>query len=295
MLYLVGKRALGPLGLSLLSACAGQRTADRGIGGTGGIADRGIGGTGISGGLAAGGIGGTGIGGLGLIGTVTAFGSIWVNGVRLALPEGLRVTREGIAAKAEDIKLGHVVVARAGGFGDSAIEALALDMRIAVAGLVERREADTIWVLGQRCSIGQAVADSGLGDPQPGRVVAVSGLRRADGAIIASRLDPWSPEAGWLLRGRLEAGGAIAGVPVGLAPGLRLPDDAQGKELVAKGSMSTGALLAESLRVEPANPFGGNVGRVLVETYLDAAGRAPTVLGAPANAMGEAKIGRAHV
>ena len=101
MQYLVGRRALGPLGLSLMSACASQRTADRGIGGTG-----------ISGGLAAGGIGGTGIGGLGLIGTVTAFGSIWVNGVRLALPEGLRVTREGALAKAADIKLGHVVVAK---------------------------------------------------------------------------------------------------------------------------------------------------------------------------------------
>ena len=46
MQYLVARRALGPLGLSLMSACAGQRTADRGIGGTGGIADRGIGGTG---------------------------------------------------------------------------------------------------------------------------------------------------------------------------------------------------------------------------------------------------------
>jgi len=208
--------------------------------------------------------------------------------VRLALPEGLRVTREGIAAKAEDIKLGHVVVARAGGFGDSAIEALALDMRLAVAGRVERREADTIWVLGQPCLIAQAVADEGLRDAQPGQVVAVSGLRRADGAIIVSRLDPWAPEAGWLLRGKLEPGGTIAGVPVGLAPGLDLPEDAQGKELLAKGSMTSGGLLAETLRVEPANPFGGNVGRVLVETYLDGAGRAPTALGAPTTAMGEA-------
>jgi hypothetical protein len=292
MMSSTSRRALGPLCLSLLSACSAERWADRGIGGTGGIADRGIGGTGITGDLADRGIGGTGIGGLGLIGTVTAFGSIWVNGVRLALPDRLRVTREGAPTVVSEIKLGHVVVARAGGLTDGAIEALSLDLRFAVAGRVERREADTLWILGQRCVIDESVADAGLRDAVPGALVAVSGLRRGDGAITVSRIDPWPATRGWLLRGagavRLEREVSVAGVPVTLRSGLDLPEDAQGKEWLATGSLSGGALLAETLRVEPANPFGGGVGRLLVETYLDAAGRAPALLGAPAIALGEA-------
>ncbi|MBJ7536203.1 DUF5666 domain-containing protein [Marinomonas transparens] len=76
---------------------------DRGIGGTGkyaNIDDRGIGGTGI-------------------IGTITNFGSIWVNGLEVELNKGTQIKVDGIASNEDALRLGQQVKVLAEQEGDT--------------------------------------------------------------------------------------------------------------------------------------------------------------------------------
>ncbi|MCJ2107691.1 DUF5666 domain-containing protein [Methylobacterium sp. E-041] len=164
---------------ALLPGAARSQDAlrDQGIGGTGmkrtdepregfpGEGDRGIGGTGV-------------------IGTIRGFGSILVNGLHIAYPDDVGVLVDGEPGKISDLKVGHVVrvVARPenGGFRTRRI-----DVTSEVVGTVERAEPGRLTVLGQR------VKTTGVpGDWRPGARVAVSGLRRPDGVIIASLIEP---------------------------------------------------------------------------------------------------------
>ncbi|WP_244498793.1 DUF5666 domain-containing protein, partial [Methylobacterium sp. GXS13] len=171
--------------------------------------DQGIGGTGMKmieepkdGAL---GEGDRGIGGTGVIGTIRRFGSIVVNDLRIAYPPEVAVQIDGEPAKATDLKIGQVVqvVARPerGGLGTSRI-----DVTSEVVGQVESVSPGRMIVLGQR------VDSAGLaGDWQAGSRVAVSGLRRPDGVIVASLIEPRTsgPDrvAGPV---RLAAGGGLA-------------------------------------------------------------------------------------
>ena len=49
-----------------------------------------------------------GIGGTGVVGTIRGFGSIIVNGLRIAYPERVRVKIDGAAARVSDLRVGHV-------------------------------------------------------------------------------------------------------------------------------------------------------------------------------------------
>ncbi|MCG5244186.1 DUF5666 domain-containing protein, partial [Azospirillum doebereinerae] len=184
----VGRRSLILSLVLLIGACAGLAP---------GFADRGIGGTGIS-------VGDRGIGGTGIVGTVTAFGSVWVNGLRVDLPATAAVRVEGIPAEPSAIRIGHLVAMTAASGGPTGLEARTLEVRYAVAGPVERLDGATAVVLGQRVEAAPGVGRTLL---RPGSWVAVSGLRRPDGVIAAGRVDGWDETKGWLLRGRLDAVG----------------------------------------------------------------------------------------
>ncbi|MFK5595939.1 DUF5666 domain-containing protein [Methylobacterium sp. HMF5984] len=152
------------------------------------VRDQGIGGTGMKrtdelreGPL---GEGDRGIGGTGVIGTIRGFGSILVNGLRIAYPADVGVLVDGEPSKVSDLKVGHVVrvVARPEGGG---LATQRIDVTSEVVGVVERADPGRLTVLGQR------VTTAGLsGDWRPGTRVAVSGLRRPDGVIVASLIEP---------------------------------------------------------------------------------------------------------
>jgi hypothetical protein len=188
LLVLLGVASAGPA----VAACS----MPGGIGGTGARADGGIGGTGIT---ADGGIGGTGLRAdtdLSVIGVVTGFGSICVNGVEVHYDASTPVTHDGEPSSARALAIGHVVALRA--FGNSAeARARAIDVRSAAVGRVTaiERASNSLNVLGQTVRVeswttvgpglaGPTLADVGLGEP-----LRVSGLRRADGTIIATRIE----------------------------------------------------------------------------------------------------------
>ncbi|CAO3429992.1 DUF5666 domain-containing protein [Azospirillum doebereinerae] len=259
----VGRRSLILSLVLLIGACGAYAP---------GFADRGIGGTGIS-------VGDRGIGGTGIVGTVTAFGSVWVNGLRVDLPTSTAVRVEGVPADPSAVRVGHLVALTAASGGPTGLEARTLDVRYAVAGPVERLDGATAIVLGQRVEAAPGVGRKPL---RPGSWVAVSGLRRPDGVIAAGRVDGWDETKGWLLRGRLDAVGPSTLTVSGLTlsrGGLDAAVPPVGSAVRASGRVAAGSL-ALSVTPDPFNPFGAAVGALSVEAFVDAAGR-PSGLDAP--------------
>ncbi|WP_434621644.1 DUF5666 domain-containing protein [Azospirillum sp. B2RO_4] len=234
-----------------------------------GLADRGIGGTGVS-------VADRGIGGTGIVGTVTAFGSVWVNGLRVELPPTTAVRIEGRPGQPGDVRIGQTVAMTAVPGGPTGLTARTLEVRFAVAGPVERAAAGGALVLGQRIDLAEAEGTTAL---TPGRWVAVSGLRRPDGVIDASRVDPWEPARGWLLRGRLEAVTpktlTVAGLTLSHSRGLdgALPEVGAMVRVTGASAENADGSAALTVEPDPFNPFGATVGALSVETYVDGSGQ----------------------
>ncbi len=246
----------------LLAAGCGPTRDDR-------LADRGIGGTGVS-------VADRGIGGTGIVGTITAFGSVWVNGLRVDLPPTTAVRIEGRPAQPGDVRIGQTVAMTTAPGGPTGLTAQTLDVRFAVAGPVERATAGGALVLGQRIDLAEAEGTTAL---TPGRWVAVSGLRRPDGVIDASRVDPWESARGWVLRGRLDAVTSktltVAGLTLSRGRGLdgALPEVGGMVRVTGAAAGKADGSAAMTVEPDPFNPFGATVGALSVETYVDGSGQ----------------------
>ena len=187
---LLGSCSLMPQSrMNMCSAGASLTNPDvgTGIGGTGQLAQRtGIGGTGRPLTLAEVGIGGTGI-----VGVVTGFASICVNGEEVHYTASTPVFRDGEPGSTSDLLVGQVVAIRADGALSEPRERLQAS-RIAVlnaaVGPLTSVDADSgqFEVMGQKA---QALASEDLEHLMPGDWVRVSGLRQADGSIRASRVE----------------------------------------------------------------------------------------------------------
>lgn len=247
----------GAAGLVPFGARPQEAPRDQGIGGTGarpdpaptepplGGGDRGIGGTGV-------------------IGTIRRFGSIIVNDLRIAYPKDVAVRIDDEPATADALKIGQVVhvVARPGEGGG--LSTRRIDVTSEVVGPVEFAEPGRLVVLGQR------VVTAGLaGEWARGARVAVSGLRRPDGVIVASLVESRAtgPDrvAGPVRR---EKGGLAIG-------GLRL----QGADALVPGrrALVTGRAEAGTMQVTMAalngTPFPPGLKQVSIEAYIGRAGR----------------------
>ncbi|MDP4004213.1 DUF5666 domain-containing protein [Methylobacterium sp. NEAU K] len=229
--------------------------------------DQGIGGTGMKmieeprdGSL---GEGDRGIGGTGVIGTIRRFGSIIVNDLRIAYPPEVEVRIDGEPARVADLRIGQVVhvVARpeAGGLGTRRI-----DVTSEVVGPVEAVAPGRMIVLGQR------VSTAGLaGDWKPGARVAVSGLRRPDGVIVASLIEPRGSGTDRVAGPvRRDAGGALAIGGLRLKGADALPP---GKRALVTGA-AEGGILSVTNAAQIGLPFPPGLKQVSIEAYIGRAG-----------------------
>ena len=219
---------------------------DQGIGGTGarpddmpGEGDRGIGGTGV-------------------IGTIRRFGSIVVNDLRIAYPDDVSVRIDGVPARAADLRVGHVVhvVARADAGG---LATRRIDVTREVVGPVESVSGGNLVVLGQR------VAASGIaGRWAVGDRVAVSGLRRPDGIVVASLIerqtDGSARVAGPVRRDR-DGHLAIGGLRLAGADALPV-----GRRAAVAGEAAGGVI--HVAQASEALTFPPGLSRVSVEAYV---------------------------
>jgi hypothetical protein len=164
------------------------RSAERGIGGTGSpaepaFADRGIGGTGI-------------------VGVITGFSSVCVDGLEIRLDPDVPVTLQGKVTSTASLRAGHLVVVRSRDLA-GALHATNIAVRYEVSGPVERVEDDgrVMIVAGQRVVVAPSTWSGS--DVRRGDWVSISGLRNPAGDIVASRVDRRSP-------GRITVHGQLA-------------------------------------------------------------------------------------
>lgn len=240
----------GVAGFAILRAHNDAKAAgptDRGIGGTGvtdtpaGAPDRGIGGTGV-------------------IGTIRKFGSIVVNDLRIAYPADVPVVIDGRAGTAADLRVGHVVRTTAMPSGDGlATKMIAVNSE--VVGPVEKIASSRITVLGQDVVIAAHARDHAW---TQGEMVAVSGLRRPDGAIVASLIEA-APGADARVIGPVHTGAngqaMIGNLRLsGLAGGLN------GQRVLVEGQSANGQFAVRNASVDVLG-FGPGIRQVSIEAY----------------------------
>ncbi len=236
----------------------GIPVAERGIGGTGIADDRGIGGTGV--------VADRGIGGTGIVGVITGFASICLAGQEVPTPPDLPVTIDGRPGTLAALRVGQVAVVQAGG---ARPVATSLALRHEVSGPFEGVEADgALRVAGQRVL---PPKDTPL--PSSGAWVLVSGFRRSDGTVVATRLDPRGPGE-VLIRGTMVA--AAGRLRIGVTEIRPAPGQFRqaGVPVTAVGRLRDGVLLADTvepdaLLVDPVRYFGPAVGVLIVEGYAE--------------------------
>ncbi|HUB44629.1 MAG TPA: DUF5666 domain-containing protein [Acetobacteraceae bacterium] len=253
--------------LALLGTClplAGTSAGDRGIGGTGApaagpmISDRGIGGTGI-------------------VGVITGFGSVFVDGLEVAYDPATPVTVDGEADAQAALRVGQLAAIDAS--DDHGLHAVSIAVQHEVSGPVTAVIADDgtggrmLIVAGQRVAIGPGT--EGLQTVQSGDWIAVSGLRQPDGVIAASRIDQRTPGT-VLVRGPVVPG--AGGWRIGDLS-VRPPEGSSispGENITAQGTIVNGTLAVATARPDvlgsnPAAFFGSHVRRMVIEGYVSGA------------------------
>ncbi|MBS4098938.1 MAG: hypothetical protein KGZ83_19110 [Sulfuricella sp.] len=272
------------LALSLSAhAAPGCTASDGGTGGTGVVNDGGTGGTGAT---DEGGTGGTGIraeggtggtGGTGIVGAITGFASICVNGLEVYFDAATAVTVNGEAGDIGRLAVGQLIALRA----DNSLKGL-VTRNVAVLHVLEGPvteglgESGAVRVMGRTVYAAAATLGglSRLADLQAGNWVQVSGYRNAQGEVVATRIDlvekrPAASAIGVLNRDR-ENGVALDGLPVS---GMAEIPSSDGEVLV-RGAWNGKALVVERMQPDPSLPFAGQVERVVVEGLVLRAGDA---------------------
>lgn len=250
------------------------------------VADRGIGGTGIgrhpalalvaSGQLADRGIGGTGIGDAGdagIVGIVTGFGSVFVNGLEIQFDNAAVVDIDGNATSTSALRAGQLVAIRAGGPANAPY-AKAISIRTEAMGRIDGLElgSGTLEIAGQRVSVPAGAWGAnrfGLGD-----WVKVSGLRRADGVIVASRLDS-APAGALSARGQVAREDGVARVGHLALDEKMVAGISEGQFVVVSGSYAGGhgqiaSVARDMLPASAGDYFGASANRLVLQGFVHA-------------------------
>jgi hypothetical protein len=243
---------LGSVALQLFGALPVDARG-KSSGSNSGNGDHGIGGSGLS--VHGGENEDHGIGGTGIVGTIQGFGSIIVNDVHIPFTRRTPVTIDGKRVSTREMQIGHVVRVLLDG-----PRARRISITSEVQGRIDRIGARSLSILHQR------VATHGLdtGSLKVGDVVAVFGIRKPDGKIVARRIEPRPAGAGQHVRGVAEPRGA--GVAIG---GLSLGPryfGIVGRPALVRFQTIAGLTAVSTVAVEPLVP-GLKRGIVNVETY----------------------------
>ncbi|MEM6759472.1 MAG: hypothetical protein AAF601_08335 [Pseudomonadota bacterium] len=156
-----------------------------------------------------------GIGGTGIVGLMTGQGSIFINGLRVEVPDSARLTLNGIAVTESDLLPGVAMTVVAEARGDRFVAAR-VDAEHPLIGLVEE--------IGGVTTINGAaiVMDPGARTaPMVGQRMAASGVWRADGALQTSLIQPVAGQTD-RVAGTVTAAGRIGQTEIearGLIPG----------------------------------------------------------------------------
>ena len=207
----------------------------------------------------------SGIGGTGIIGAITGFGSIFVNGVEVETERGTQLMVDGQRVDSFDFARGDVVeVLAVKQRGITRAERV--QVRHEVIGKVDQvdKANNSFTVLGQT-----VIADTqDVSLPQAGDVVQVSGFRDNTGRVHATHVAQGRGD-NLLLSGTVRTIGKDSfyigeqKVTVGDSASLQA-----GSRVRVRGQLRGNALDASSLTVLDAHPFGSRVQRLLVQGFI---------------------------
>lgn len=161
-------------------------------------------GSGGGGGVASGGTGGTGISS----GSITGFGSIFVNGVEFST-NGATIRRDDSSISENELRKGMVVEVQGSIASSTSGTAATVNVEEAVRGPVESKtgsaSAGTLIVLGQTVLVDDTtLIDNNVpnfGAIASGMLLEVHGQRRADGSIAASFIEQKTAPVVFAVRG----------------------------------------------------------------------------------------------
>ena len=244
-----------------------------GIGGTGQVAGRpGIGGTGID----PGGIGGTGI-----VGVITGFASICVNGLEVHFDDTTPVSDAGEPVPARQLAVGQLVAVQARGQGME-VSASRIALLHTVVGPVSALDA----IAGRMVVLGQTVVVQDrheLDDLRAGDWVRVSGLRQARGLIAATRIDAVAAQPQAQLTGIVEGIQGdlltVGEARVRLAAGQGAAGLVPGREITVAGRWDGLTLYAQRVLQDPTRQGIAGANRVVLEGFVHSAGGGQLDLG----------------
>lgn len=241
----LSKAVLVALGLTTLASCGG--------GGDGGVAAGGTGGTGIS------------------QGSVSGFGSVYINGVKFNTDAATTTTVEdSVGTGQTGLKLGMVATVEWEKDATGKYRAKTIKYSDDVQGPFTVTGATTLTVLGQSVIVDALTVFEGdgitsvtnLAELPAGRVVEVSGLKDNTGAIRATRIELKPVTATYELKGIVsDASGimfTLGTQAVSLSGSATLP--ANGACVEVKGATLSGAaLVATVVETDDSCALGGTV------------------------------------
>ncbi|MEM7041253.1 MAG: DUF5666 domain-containing protein [Pseudomonadota bacterium] len=213
------------------------------------------------------GVGG-GIGGTGIVGVITDFGSVVVNGQHIEIGPDTLIREDGANATADDLRIGQVVEIQAIGAIDEPLSRV-IDVRHEVSGPITATSLDEgrITVLDQAVVLAEgAIADLDLDE---GRMVEVSGFRLVDRTIVATRID--SLPSGTLahLYGPYRVSDDQVQVDGVGIDGIAVSSDLIGREVFVQGFWRNGRILPTQFEVRPDAPFNGLRTRLSIAGFFD--------------------------
>lgn len=248
-----------------LAACVAE---EGGIGGTGAPLairalenDGGIGGTGMQ---AEGGIGGTGI-----VGTITGFASVCINGLEVNYDEATQVSSNGASADIHQLAIGQVIAMDTLKVKQGML-ASKIDILNAVEGGVTllKVEQGLVEVMGQQVRLNEATRLGGIAAVQDitlGMPIKVSGYRNAANEIVATRIELAHDLSVVSIVGRVAQDSAghyvVSGTPV-QATALTL---ALGSEVLLQGKWDGQRFQVDSAQPDPSLQFAEQGKQVVVE------------------------------
>lgn len=230
--------------------------------------DRGIGGTGApplgTGAKAA---------NTGIIGEITGFASVCLNGVEVAYDPATTINIDGQAEPPAALRAGQIAAITAGPDAEAkdGLLAAVVSIRHEVSGPVSALDANTLTVAGQTVTLRpdtRGIQHIALGD-----WIAVSGFRDHAGAIVATRIDPRTP-------GAVTVHGSIVKKKGGFWIGalkLHMPMISRslrnGEAVTATGTLfgtelDVTSIAPDLLYSNPQAYFGPSVKKLLIQSYV---------------------------
>lgn len=230
----------------------------------------GVGGTGISAGLAPGEE-------AAVVGTITQFGSVCVNGEHVRYRVDTPTSLDGVVDTTRALQLGQVVRLHVVRDEQGELVARRIAVIDAVAGPVTERDEAGRWfsVMGRRVFLGPDTmfGNAGPAVPEIGARIAASGIARPDGRLVTTRVQGAAPGATAFVSGMVtELDGRmmeIEGVAVRVPKGELAADLKPGVDVAVRGTWSGDGLDAEDVVVDPLFSMDRPPAFVSVEGFLD--------------------------